>query len=178
MQWPRTVALLVAACFLAGCVRAISKEVRREAVTVENFGQVRQATDAFKGKTVILGGDILETRNRPEGTTVVVLEKSLDWTLRPRLLDVTGGRFMVRFGEYLDPAIFSKGRQITVAGRVVGSETEKVGEVPYNYVILEGRESYLWRESYESTPPWYDRTSVYPYPAWYDPYWGRRPWPR
>lgn len=161
---------------LAGCGSVLSKEVRKQAVPVGSFARVRGAPAEFEGKTVIFGGEILETRNRPEGTTLVVLEKPLDRILRPLELDASGGRFQVRFSEYLDPAIYARGRSVTVAGRVEGSRSENVGEVPYSYLLLEGREVYLWRDVYETRPLWYEPTAGYPYPWWYDPYWGHRPW--
>ena len=173
-SWARVFPLALVA--LTACAQVLSKEVLKESVRVENFARVRQAPGEFEGKTIVLGGEVLEARNRPEGTTLVVLERQMDRTLRPRDLDLSGGRFMVRFSEYLDPAIYSRGRLITVAGKVEGTLAENVGEVPYSYLLLEGRECYLWRESYETRPSWYEPFNAYPYPWWYDPYWGRRPW--
>jgi Outer membrane lipoprotein Slp family len=34
---------------------------------------------------------------------------------------------------YLDPAVYSKGRQVTLAGRVLGTRTDMVGEIMYVY---------------------------------------------
>ena len=73
---------------------------------------------------------------------------------------------------YLDPAIYSKGRQVTLAGRVLGTRTDTVGEITYVYPLLACLEVYLW-------PPMPDTRTLYPYDywwPWYGPYWWR-PYP-
>lgn len=172
---PRIEALgaLLLLASLAGCGGVISKSIRQEAVPLSSFAELREAPAAFRGKTVILGGTVIETRNRPGETILVVLEKPLQWGGRPDGGQPTGGRFLARFASYLDPVVFEKGRKVTIAGTVAGTELENVGEAPYTYVVLQGREVHLWEEP-EPAPPWpfYDPW----YPWWYDPYWGRRPW--
>ncbi len=165
---------------LSGCASVISKEVRSEATPLESFAELRNEPERFQGKTVILGGEIVETRNRADATTLVVLEKPLNGSDRPKDTDASGGRFLARFSEYLDPVVFAVGRKVTIAGTVTGVETENVGETPYRYVVIRGREVHLWPKYPPAPPgyygpPWYD--PWYPYYPWpYDPYWGRRPW--
>jgi outer membrane lipoprotein len=160
--------ILIVAVF-AGCGGVVSKEVRREAVPLGGFEELRAEPDRYRGQTVILGGEIIETRNRAGETVLVVLEKPLQSGDRPRGTDASGGRFLARFSRYLDPVVFEKGRKVTVAGTVLGTDTEKVGDAPYTYVVLEGKELHLWREPEPSRYP-------YPYdpwwPWWYDPFWG------
>ena len=157
-----------------GCTGVISREVRNEAVPVASLGQLREEAQAYSGKTVILGGEIIEIRNRPDDTTLLVLEKSLGWREEPKTEDVSGGRFIVRFADYLDPVLFAPGRRVTAAGTVVGLENEPVGEAPYDYVVLEGTEIHLWART--GVQPDFPRRAHDPwYPWWYDPYWGRRP---
>ncbi|MBI5014898.1 MAG: Slp family lipoprotein [Deltaproteobacteria bacterium] len=156
---------------LGGCAASLSPAVRREATPVKGLEAIRAAPDSLRGKTVILGGEIVETRNHPEATTLVVLEKPLDVFRKPRDVDATGGRFLVTFSRYLDPVLYAKGRRVTVAGVVSGAATEPVGDAPYRYVVLEGVEAHLWTPSREVFP-----SSSYRYPWWYDG--GRRtpPW--
>lgn len=169
--------LLVA---LVGC-GVISKEIRQEAVPLDDFSELRLHPEAYIGETVILGGQVIETRNRPEGTTLVVLERPLGLGERPVQANASGGRFLVRFPEFLDPVVFAAGRKVTVAGVVTGTVTEKIGDAEVSCVLLDGREVHLWKESeppyypipwYSPYPTWYP----YWYPYWYDPYWGSRPW--
>jgi outer membrane lipoprotein len=141
-------------------------------VPLRDYEELRAAPERFRGQTVILGGEVIETRNRANETVLVVLEKPLQYGDRPRSTDASGGRFLARFSRYLDPVVFEKGRKVTIAGVVLGTETERVGEAPYTYVVLEGREVHLWRDP--------EPTRYYPYdpwwPWWHDPFWGRRSW--
>ncbi|MBI5015605.1 MAG: Slp family lipoprotein [Deltaproteobacteria bacterium] len=162
---------------LSGCASVISQELRAQAVPLRGLFEVQTHPDAFLGKTVILGGEIIETRNRPDGTTLLVLDKPLGVRDAPETGDQSDGRFMVEVTRYLDPVLFAEGRAVTVAGMVAGTKTEPVGQAPYAYVVLHGQEVYLWRRvvsatyppyPYYGSPFWYD-------PFWYDPFWGPGP---
>jgi outer membrane lipoprotein len=160
---------------LWGCHGVISRDVEEEASPLKSLKQLREQFDGYVGKTVILGGEVIETRNSPDGTVVLVLEKALGLGQKPKTDDVSGGRFMVRFADYLDPVVFAPGRRVTVAGKVDRLETEPVGEAPYVYVVIEGSEIHIWKDPvYPFYAPW----NIYEpwYPWWYDPRWGRRPW--
>ena len=56
------------------------------------------------------------------------------------------GRFIIQTPGFLDPAIYSPGRKLTVAGTVAGKEVRPLGEIEYTYPIIEKRELYLWPE--------------------------------
>jgi outer membrane lipoprotein len=98
----------------------------------------------------------LSTRNLTEGTLFEVLQKALDTTDKPLDTDRTEGRFMALCEGYLDPAVYSKGRQVTLAGRVLGTRIDMVGEITYVYPLLACLEVYLW-------PPMPDTRMLYPY---------------
>jgi outer membrane lipoprotein len=147
----------------------MSRQVIREAYPLESFSELRQHADEYAGETVILGGEIIETRNEANATTVLILERPLGYDRRPYTQKASGGRFMIRFNEYLEPMVFEPGRRVTVAGRVRGTEIEQIGEAPYQYVFLEGREVRVWKD-YET----YDYYPYYPYYPAYDFYIYRR----
>ena len=135
-------ALGICAVLLAvgGCGGVLSKETRESSTPLDSFAELRSDLKSFQGRTVILGGEVIETRNKPDSTTLLILEKPLGSAQRPTAEDVSGGRFMVRFGRYRDPVLLSPGRRVTVAGKVLGLETEPVGQAPYEYVLLEALE--------------------------------------
>jgi outer membrane lipoprotein len=109
---------------------------------------------------VLLGGEIIRTHNKQEGTTIEILQKRLNRWGRPKDEDDTGGRFLVFADRFLDPVVYSQGRRITVAGTVLGGHAEKIGEVDYVYPLLRAREIHLWQDRSRSV-------LVYPYPIWY-----------
>ena len=135
---------MAAMLLLVGCAHVISKQVLNEVDRNATFAQVVKAPDDYKGKTVLFGGTIIETKNFTDKSQVVVLQHPLDSRDRPVAGDVSEGRFIVTTPGFLDPAIYSPGRQITVAGKVVGKEKRPMGEIEYTYPVIEKQGLYLW----------------------------------
>ena len=147
-------ALAMAAVLLvAGCAHVISKEVLQEVDTSVSFVQLSKEPDTYQGRTVLLGGDVIETQNLPDKTLVIVLQCPLGRRGQPGAGDVSEGRFLIQTTGFLDPAIYSPGRRLTVAGTVVGKEVRPLGEIEYTYPIIEKRELYLWPEESASDEP-------------------------
>jgi len=142
---------LAAVFLLAGCAHVISKQTLEEVDTSVTFAQVAQDPDAYKGETVLFGGDIIEAQNLPDETLIIVLQHPLGRRGEPAAGDVSEGRFILRDPGFLDPAIYSPGRKITVAGTVVGKEVRPLGEIEYTYPIIKKRELYLWPQDESAT---------------------------
>ena len=135
---------MVAMLLPIGCAHVISKEVLKEVDKSATFAQVVKDPDAYKGKTVLFGGTIIETKNSADKCQIVVLQQPLGSRDRPVAGDVSEGRFIVTTQGLLDPAIYSPGRQITIAGQVVGKEKHPLGEIEYTYPVIEKQGLYLW----------------------------------
>ncbi len=154
----------------------ISKELRAQTDRMLNFQQVFQNPEAYKGKIVIWGGEIIETINQKDGTTlIVVLQRPLDWTQEPKI-QRSEGRFIILVDGYVDPYVFRRGRRITVAGEILGRKVMHLGELEYPYPLLRSKQIYLWGEYYYSSSPY-----TYPYYRWgyygyYGPRWGYPYW--
>jgi outer membrane lipoprotein len=82
----------------------------------------------------------------------------------------TEGRFIFNSSNYLDPQVYKKGRQVTVAGKVIGEESRPVGEMNYRYPVIQSQEVYLW-EDYSDYPPYYPESY---FSSWnyYHRWWG------
>lgn len=155
---------------LGGCAHVVSPQLRALAREDLTFPMVLSDPERYQGEVVIWGGVIIETQNRPEGTTLVILETPLDREGAPKDAEFSRGRFLARTRSFLDQAVYREGRKVTVAGEVAGKEVRAVGEMQYSYPVLAAREIHLWRE-----PPvaWGSRYPLGPYWYWWDPYW---PW--
>ena len=154
--------------FISGCPYPISRELREEARENLTFAAVLQNPTAYTGAIVIWGGIIISVFNRKDGTEITVLEIPLDSMERPEAEVRSQGRFIARSLKFLDPAIYSSGRKITIAGEIIGKETKPLGEITYTYPVIAVKQIYLWRERVYVVPP------DYYWPAWdwpYDPYW-------
>jgi outer membrane lipoprotein len=169
----RTIKAILAAFimpfFIASC-SVISPQIRDESIGQVNYKTLMKQVDNYKGKTVILGGYILETQNLADKSIVKVLQVPLGLGENPKSKDMSEGRFIILQKGFLDPEIYKKDRKITVAGTIAGIVSEKVNHFAQPYLEIESREIYLWPkdEYYYPQPyyaPWY-----YPFPYYWRPY--------
>lgn len=141
--------LLLLVLSVSGCAHVVSKGLREQADPALTFEQVFQDPDEHTGKIVIWGGDVIQTINQKDGTTLIeVFEKPLDRWEEPKDTLSSGGRFLVLVDKYLDPYLFRKGRRITVAGEIQGDQTRPLGEMDYRYPPLLSKQIYLWPDYY------------------------------
>lgn len=136
---------------LSGCGHVISHELRQQAEKGITPEVLFKDPDALKGKTVILGGIIVSSKNTNEGTYIEVLQKPLDYRGRPKVTDITYGRFLIFSESYLDTAVYSAGREIAVAGEILGRQIRPLGEIQYSYLLIKGKELHLI-EPHEGLP--------------------------
>lgn len=147
---------------LWGCAPVISKNLRDAADPSLTFTQVLKTPDAYNGKTVIWGGEIIETVNQKDGGTMIeIFQRPLGWRGEPTLTVASEGRFLVLVDSYLDPYRFRQGKRITVGGEILGHEAKPLGQMDYVYPLVLAKQVYLWDEYYYAYPPYY-----------YDPWWG------
>ncbi len=132
------------ALLLQGCSYAISPDVSRTADRTITFEHLQSDPPSFKGKTVILGGQIDQIRHVKNGTLIEIIQKELDYWGRPRRTDRTGGRFIVHQPRSLDVLVFAPGRDITIAGEITGAEERSLDESAILYPLINAREIKLW----------------------------------
>ena len=147
----------------------ISHQVRSEADPTISFRTLIRDADKYIGHTVILGGYILETKNLESETILKVLQTPLRIGDDPDLKKRSQGRFMVYHKGFLDPEVYGRDQVITVAGRVIGTGVEKIGDEQIQFLKIENREIYLW-SAYTNKPRYY-YPWPYPYHRSHYPYW-------
>ena len=163
---------LVLFIFVGSCTPIISKELRTKVAKEITFKEVLENPEAYKGKVVIWGGVIIGAKNVKEGTLIEVLQKPGDREGRLKDVDESYGRFLALYNGYLDVVIYSRGREVVVAGAIKGKRVLPLGEIEYTYPLILVKEIHLFKvrkdESFYPYPYWW-----YP-PWWYHPYW--YPW--
>jgi outer membrane lipoprotein len=160
---PLAVALLLVLAGLLGGCTVMSSQTMAEAEPAIPFPRLVSRAEDYEGRVVVIGGYVLEVRNRGQATLLVVLQAPLSSGQEPLKADLSEGRFMVLHDRFLDPEVFTKGRKVTVGGIVKGLTPEVIGDQPYDYLTLEAREIFLW-ERLDYAPlsnPRYSRP--YPY---------------
>ena len=141
---PKTWCLSLVILLVTGCAPAISQDVLRDTDKDLPFQAVLRNPDDFKGKTILLGGNIIETTPLPGKTRMTILQYPLGFRNKPSVDAVSEGRFIVEATGFLDPVVYSAGRQVTVAGIIGGKEVLPLGEINYTYPVVVSRELYLW----------------------------------
>ena len=63
----------------AGCASAVSRETLKEVDHSIQFEELLKNPEAYRERTVLLGGDIIETQTLPEKTLIVVLQRPLGY---------------------------------------------------------------------------------------------------
>ncbi len=171
-------AILLACLLGSGCATIIPKDVLLKVNRNITFEALKQNPETYAGQMVLLAGVIVKTTNMPERATIEIYQTEMDWEYRPTHTDVSEGRFLVTYGDFLDPEIYSKGRQVTVAGKVQGVKIMKLGEMAYPYPLILAEAIHLWKKTkplpYDPNP-WYSMGAPWGpwgfWGPWYGPYW-------
>jgi outer membrane lipoprotein len=143
----------LALIFLSGCAPVLSQAVIDESNPNVSLEELQRNPERYKDMSVLFGGTIIQAGNDNAGSWVEVLQRPLGHRLEPRLNDQTGGRLLLKSKDIWDNQIFSKGRKITLVGKVEGNETRSVGETTYDYPVLRVVEYHLWQVGRTRTGP-------------------------
>jgi len=141
----RLVVLVALAGLGAGCARSpFPEDLTRTVNRSLSLTEIRADPPAHMGEHVILGGDIIKTTPKPGDTEIEILARKLGGGDAPERSDGSTGRFLVRTAGFLDPAIYARGRRLTVLGTVAGTEERSVGDVGYVYPVIRAERVKLW----------------------------------
>ncbi len=136
-----TVFLLV--FVLVGCAHVVPVEIRKTVDSSVDPEKLFKAPEAYEGKKVMLGGEIIEVRNLKDVTYMEVLERPLGQNGIPQYQELSRGRFMIKYKGFLDPAVYKKGRLVTVVGVLSGTMKGKIGQMEYKYPLIVSENLYL-----------------------------------
>ena len=156
----------------SGCVKAISKSLRAQVDTSLTLKKVKDNSEKYKGKIILWGGVIVNSKNLKEGTLLEIVQKPVDIANQPKTVDQSEGRFLALFDGYLDVAIYSSDREVTVSGPITETRTMPLGEIEYTYPVVDAKEIHLW--------PTRSKNINHIHPYWHYPsrYYYRYPWRR
>ncbi len=143
--------LFISILAIAACSPKIPREVTEKVTWSGNFKKIQADPERYKGEFVILGGKIISTDNLQDISEITVLEYPTDQTHRPRPEKGSNGRFLIRSDSFIDPEIYSSGKLVSVAGKIIDSEKRLIGDFPYNYPVIEG-DLWIW-DARERTSP-------------------------
>lgn len=145
-------AILAALIFLAGCATTVPREISSKVTYSGGFQELQKSPEKFNGEYIILGGRIVEVKNDPPFSNMIVLQFPLDTDHKPQMNGPSEGRFLVRSESFLDPAVYSPGTYITAAGTVAGKEILPIGGYTYVYPVIRQEKIWKWDMEKESYP--------------------------
>lgn len=167
----RRIFIIALAAALTACAPVLSRELMDQGKRDVPYDQMRRDPGPYKGKLYILGGLIVETRITEKGSQLEVLALPVD-SLGYLEYGRSWGRFLAVSPlnkGILDPVVYKRGREVTLAGEFIEMRKGKIDEMEYIYPVFEIKELYLWREQMPYYWP--------PYYPYYDPWYGPYPFP-
>jgi outer membrane lipoprotein len=150
INYTRLVPLLAAVIVsTAGCTRTFPSQVTDRVDKSITFSDLMRDPGSYKGKWVMLAGDIVAARPEKDGSTYIeVLQRPADRRGRPLRTNKTEGRFIAVSKQFLDPTVYARGRVITIVGEVIGDSVKPLGAMVYRYPLLKVEVVHLWEPSY------------------------------
>ena len=116
------------------------------------------------------GGVIISVENKADHTLIEVVDRPLTRHGTPKDTNESGGRFLAKSQQFIDPENVKTDQIITVSGTLTGYTTGLIGEYEYVYPVVEINEYKIWPQSNRRVNRGYYE------PYWYDPYWGPYPY--
>ena len=156
---------------LHACASNVPQAIREAPAEDITLPQVRAAPKTYLKKSVRWGGTIIAIENRINESRLTILAQPFESYGEPEQGDKSLGRFIAIVDSFLDPAVYAKGRAITVYGELLATEQKKVGEFDYLYALVKVQQMHLWEPQ--------RAIEHYPYPPWwYDPWYPYYPYHR
>lgn len=159
----RTILLILSTVLLGACATNIPKPIREAPPNSPTLEMLRGHVEEYKDVQARWGGTIASVENRPAETWLEIVSRPLQAYGRPAETGDSNGRFLARYKGFLDPMIFTKGRLITVVGKIEGEEQRQIDKFDYSFPVVAVDAFHLW----EPLPP----TPVYAPPYFFDPWW-------
>jgi outer membrane lipoprotein len=102
-----------------------------------SFRDVLASPESYKGRMLVLGGEVLKAKRLHDSTQIELLQLPLDDGEAPSLdRQQSQGRFLALRQEFLDPATLAEGTRVTIVGEVSGAKTDRLDDVEYRYPTL------------------------------------------
>ena len=164
---------------LSSCAPVLNNELLSRGIFDMRASALTEAPDIYRGKLFIMGGKIVNTKATEAGSMIEAVYVPVDAI--GFLKDVRGGsRFLALYPKdkgFLDPMIYTRNREITLAGEFLEARHGKIDDMEYAYPLFEIKELYLWEERssgyyFIMAPPY---PPFYPSPRYYNP-WYYNPW--
>jgi outer membrane lipoprotein len=172
---------LLSICLLLSACSNLPPAIEDPPLYDLSYSEATRDIAHFKDALVRWGGVVIDVQNEQNYSLVQILYYPLNSYGRPRLDKANEGRFLIKSPQFLDPAVYTKDTEITVAGTLKGDVERKVGNKTLRLPLISSTIVYLWPAyvpgnyygygGFGYGYPWYGYYGYYPY------YWGGYYWP-
>jgi len=117
---------------LAGCSsqRIVPESLEPRVDRTVTFRDVLASPESYKGRVLVLGGEVLKAKRLRAGTEIEFLQLPLEDGEKPSHdRRQSQGRFLALQQEFLDPATVAEGTRVTMVGEVSGAKTHHLVEL-------------------------------------------------
>ncbi len=169
---------LAGSLILFSCAKPVlNKDYLREGDRNVSFTALRENPDQHQGRLFIFGGVIVRTKLLKAGSQIEAMHVPVDASGYFEESGRSEGRFLAllpKEGQILDPAVYRRGRRVTLAAEFVITQKGTIDDMEYQYPFFRIKAIYLWpQERLYYAPPYYYDPWFYPYPYFYwGPWWG------
>jgi len=161
--------------FAASCASVIQTDLMEKGTRNPDLTVLVRNPDAYRNNIFILGGIVAHTTLTPKGSEIEALYVPVNSLGYPEEASGSATRYIAVYPKekgVLDPLIYRRDSDITIAGTYVGTTKGTVGEMEYVFPVFRIVQIYLGREA------WYAEGYPYPYHpyGYYGPgWWGTYP---
>ena len=153
---------------LSGCVTIPPVIQGTTATPQQNLNLVRTDPKVFIGQEARFGGTVINVTNQAHRTRLEIASVPLDSGARPILGEPSQGRVIAYVNGFLEPVDF---RGHLVVGPITGVEAGKIGQTPYDFVVMNATGYKRWHiEQQVLMPPMMDPWG-YRHPGMWGPGW-------
>jgi outer membrane lipoprotein len=163
-------------CLLLTACSSLPPSIENPPAFDLTYSYATQDPARYKNMPVRWGGVIAEVDNEQNASLVQVLSYPLNSYGRPMLDEKPQGRFVVKSTQFLDPLVYSKNSEITVAGTLTGTIDRTIGKKTMTLPLVLSSTLYLWPVyNYSDYYGYYGYGYGYPYGGYggfgyYSPY--------
>jgi outer membrane lipoprotein len=141
----RIAGMLALALMASGCSQHVLSEAQRSAIDIPGgFQQLSENPEAAVGKTLLLGGIIIENQVGREGTTLKIKPYTVDNRGIPRRPFEGEEELLATSGRVLDPLFYKAGHLVTLTATYLGREVRGGPEDGYPRMRFRIGEIYIW----------------------------------
>ncbi len=168
---------LLTICLLLNACSNLPTAIKNPPLYDISYTQAIQNIANYKNAPVRWGGIIIDVENEQNFSLVQVLYYPLNSNGRPQTDKPNEGRFVFKSPEFLDPAVYTKNMEITIAGTLIGDLERTIGKKVMRLPLISATTIYRWPvyvydNDYDGFGYGYN-----PYYGGYPYYWGNYYWP-